>query len=352
MTEALADSRIAPDRLASAATSLLVAVGVPEADAAVVADSLLAAERWGHPSHGVLRLTWYVARIRAGVVDPGSPAEALVDKGAVSLVDGRDGLGQVLATRAAIDATRRAHEHGIGLVGIRNSNHFGTARYYTRLMAERGCIGIVATNSSASMAPWGGRVKAIGNDPWSIAAPAGRFGYLVTDMANTQVARGKIYIARQRGLPIPEGWALDEDGLPTTDPVRAAVGMLAPMGGHKGYAISMAMEMLTGILTGSAFAPDVVGPHVPDRRSGAGHLLIAIDIATFIEPSEFAARTERLIERMKAVPLAPGFDEILFPGELEDRAAERADREGINVPAKTIEELTALARELGVAVNL
>ena len=345
-------TRYAPDGLRAVATTILQAVGVPLDDAATVANSLIAAERWGHPSHGVMRLPWYVTRIRAGVVDPSTRSETLVDKGAVSLVDGRDGLGQVLASRAAVDAADRAGQHGIGLVGIRNSNHFGTAQYYTRMIAERGCVGIVTTNSSASMAPWGGRVKAIGNDPWSIAAPAGRHGYLVTDMANTQVARGKIYNARQRGVPIPEGWALDEDGLPTTDPVRAALGVLAPMGGHKGYAISMGMEILSGVLTGSAVAPNVIGPHVPDKRSGAGHMLLAIDIATFADPPEFARRTERLIDDMKAVPLAPGVDEILFPGELEDRNAARVDREGVDLAPKTIEELTALAAELGVEIDL
>lgn len=332
------------------ASSILQGFDVPLVDADVVGDSLVAAERWGHPSHGVMRLSWYVARIRGGVVDPTTPSVTLVDKGAVSLVDGRDGVGQVLASRGALDAARRASKHGIGLVGIRNSNHFGTARYYTRLIAERGCIGIVTTNSSPSMAPWGGRVKAIGNDPWSIAAPAGRYGHLITDMANTQVARGKIYAARQRGVPIPEGWALDEDGLPTTDPVRAATGVLAPMGGHKGYAISMGMELLSGVLTGSAVAPDVIGPQVPDKRSGAGHLIIAIDIATFVDPAEFAARTERLIESMKAVPLAEGVAEILFPGELEDRRAAIADRDGIEIPPKTVDELTKLARDIGVEV--
>ncbi len=352
MASSSASRRVAPDDLVADVASILAAVGVPASDATIVADSLVMAERWGHPSHGVLRLSWYVKRIRAGVVSPVTRPEVLIDRGAMSLIDGRDGLGQVITVHAANDAVRRAQEHGVSVVGVRNSNHFGTAGYYTRLMAKRGCVGILTTNSSPAMAPWGGRTKAIGNNPWSVAAPAGRYGTVVVDMANTQVARGKIYNARQRGLPIPEGWAIDEEGNPTTDPVRAIGGVLAPMGGHKGYAISMAMDILSGVLTGSSFAPNVVGPYVPDRRSGAGHLVMALDVRAFLDEHDFEARIEQLIQNMKAVPLAPGFDEIFYPGELEDRSSRRADEVGVELPPKTVEELSVLADLLAVPLRI
>lgn len=352
MTDTQAIQRVDPATLRDFAAAILVAADVPADDARLVAHSLVEAERWGHASHGVLRLSWYVARIRSGVVQPRTSPETVVDRGAIAVIDGRDGVGQIITTFAAREAVRRAREHGVGVVGVRNSNHFGTAAYYTRMMAAEGCVGILTTNASPSMAPWGGRKKAIGANPWSVAAPGGRYGTVVMDMANGNVARGKIYAAQQRGAGIPEGWALDADGRATTDPVAALAGVLLPMAGHKGYAISFVMDILSGVLTGSAFGSNVVGPQIPDRRSGAGHLAVALDIAAFMEPPIFETRVEQLIERMKAVPLADGFEEILFPGELEVRNGQRSDEEGIEVPEKTRTELAAVAAELGVAFPL
>lgn len=352
MTETTTSRRIDPSTLRDFAAAVLEAGGVPSDDARLVAHSLVEAERWGHPSHGVLRLAWYMARIRSGVVQPRTSPELIVDRGAIAVVDGRDGVGQIITAFAAREAVRRAKDHGVGVVGVRNSNHFGTAAYYTRMMAAEACVGILTTNASPSMAPWGGARKAIGANPWSVAAPGGRFGTVVLDMANGNVARGKIYAAKQRGAVIPIGWALDADGRATTDPVAALAGVLLPMAGHKGYAISFMMDILSGVLTGSAFGSDVVGPQVPDRRSGAGHLAIALDIAAFMEPPIFEARVEQLIEAMKSVPLADGFQEILYPGELEVSNGQRADEQGLEIPDQTRAELAVVAAELGVTFPL
>jgi LDH2 family malate/lactate/ureidoglycolate dehydrogenase len=344
--------RAAPDRLTDFAMAVLEAEGVPAADAALVARCLVQAQLWGHPSHGMLRLSWYVARIRSGVVDPGAKPETVVDLGAVAVLDGREGLGHVLTAHAASEAVRRAREHGVGVVAVRNSNHFGMAAHFTRMVAEQGCVGIVTTNGSPAMAPWGGKEKAVGANPWSIAAPAGRHGVTVMDIANVNAARGKIYAARERGASIPEGWALDADGRPTTDPAAALAGVILPMGGHKGYAISFMMDVLSGVLTGSSFATGVSGPQQAERRSGCGHLVLALDVAALGDPAEFGTRMERLIAEMKAVPLADGFQEIFFPGELEDRSKARLEREGIELPDKTVEALEQLAAETGVAFEL
>jgi LDH2 family malate/lactate/ureidoglycolate dehydrogenase len=148
---------------------------------------------------------------------------------------------------------------------VRNSNHFGTAAYFTRMAARDGCVAILATNASPAMAPWGGRGRVVGTNPWSIAAPAGRHGVVVMDIANTAVARGKVYVARQRGEAIPAGWAIDADGAPTTDPAAAIAGAILPMAGHKGYAISLMMDVLAGVLTGSAFGAAVGGPYQAEQ---------------------------------------------------------------------------------------
>jgi LDH2 family malate/lactate/ureidoglycolate dehydrogenase len=345
-------TRAVPERLTDFAAAVLEAEGVPADDARLVARCLVQAELWGHPSHGMLRLGWYVARIRSGVVDPAAKPETVVDRGALALLDGREGLGHVLTAHAASEAVRRAREHGVGVVGVRNSNHFGMAAHFTRMIAEQGCVGVVTTNGSPAMAPWGGKEKAVGANPWSIAAPAGKHGVTVMDIANVNAARGKIYAARERGATIPEGWALDAEGRPTTDPAAAIDGVILPMGGHKGYAISFMMDVLSGVLTGSSFATGVSGPQQAERRSGCGHLVLAVDVAAMADPGDFGRRMEALIAEMKAVPLAEGFDEIFFPGEIEDRSRTRREHEGIELPAKTLEALERLAAETGVPLQL
>ena len=231
------DSRIEPGRLISFGAAVFVALGVPAADAQLFADSLVCADLWGHSSHGVMRLPWYARRLQSGVMRAVTQPQTVVDAAAVAVLDGCDGIGQVLATQASREAMRRAKLHGIGAVAVRNSNHFGAAMYYSLLGPPQGCIVMVTTNASPAMAPWGGREKRVGTNPWSLAAPAGRHAPMVLDIANTAVARGKIYLARQKGEPIPAGWALTAEGEPTTDATAAVAGLIAPMAGHKGYAM-------------------------------------------------------------------------------------------------------------------
>lgn len=169
-------TRADPERLTDFAMAVLETEGVPADDARLVAGCLVEAELWGHPSHGLLRLSWYVARIRTGVVDPAAKAETVVDRGAVAVLDGRVGLGHVLTAHAATEAVRRAREHGVGVVAVRNSNHFGMAAHFTRMIAEQGCVGILTTNGSPAMAPWGGRAKAVGANPGRSPPPPASMG--------------------------------------------------------------------------------------------------------------------------------------------------------------------------------
>lgn len=340
--------RIAVQPLLDVSARILERHGVPDADARLVADSLVQADMWGHSSHGLLRLPWYIARLRTGVMKPVTNQRVVGDHGAAVLWDGDDGVGQVLTYRAALEAVRRAQASGIGAVGVRNSNHFGTAAYFTRVAPPHGCIGILCTNSSPAMPPWGGRSKRIGSNPWSIAAPAGDGRITVMDVSNTVVARGKIYLARQEGRTIPEGWALTAEGAPTTDPVEALAGTILPMAEHKGYVISLMMDVLAGVLTGSGFGTDVAGPYQSERRSGAGHLYIAIDVTAFMPLETFDRRMEQLIDELKSTPLAQGAGEVLYPGELEERAERRARREGVELADQTLSDLVSLAAESGV----
>lgn len=346
------DVRVDPEGLLAFATAVLEASGVPRTDAVLVAECLIEADLWGHQSHGTLRLSWYVARLRSGVMRAGTIPRTIVDHGPVTVIDGGDGIGQVVMAHASREAIARAKHHGIGAVGVRNSNHFGAAGHFAAMAAKRGCIGVIMTNASPAMAPWGGRVKAVGTNPWSIAAPAGRFGVAMLDVANTRVARGKVYLAQQRGEQIPVGWALDSGGEPTVDPAAALRGLILPMADHKGYAIAFMVDVLSGVLTGGTFGAAVNGPYQARLRSGAGHLFIALDIAAFQDVSAFDCRMEALIAEIKSVPTAPGFDEVLFPGEREQRNADRNRRAGLVLPGRTITDLEQLAQEYEIPFGI
>jgi LDH2 family malate/lactate/ureidoglycolate dehydrogenase len=336
-------------RMVTLATDVLRALDVPEDDSRLVADSLVQADCWGHQSHGLLRLPWYADRLRSGVMTARTQPELVVDAGCVAVLDGHDGIGQVITAEAAREATTRARQHGVGAVGVRSSGHFGTAAYFTRMAAEQGCVGILTTNSSPAMAPWGGREKAVGSNPWSIAAPAGAHGCTIMDISNSIVARGKIYLAEQEGREVPDNWAMSAEGARTTDPLTALAGTILPMGGHKGYAISFMVDVLSGVLTGSAFGSGVKGPYQAEHRSGAGHLFLALDVEHFLPLAQFEQRMEALIAEVKAVPLAQGFEEIFYPWELEERSARRVAAEGLDLPEKTLGDLERLASEVGLA---
>ena len=325
--------------------------GMPGVDAALVADTLVQADLWGHQSHGVLRTGWYLARLRSGVMKAITEPKLAVDAGGVAVVDAQDGVGQVATRFAAGEALRRAKAHGVAAVAVRNSNHFGTCMYYTRMAAEQGCIMMLTTNGGPAIAPWGGRKKVIGTNPWSISCPAGAHPPLMMDMANTGVARGKIYLARQRHERIPPGWALNADGEPTTDPQEAIDGIILPMAGHKGYAIAVVVDMLSGVLTGSSFLSAVNGPYKTDLRSGAGHFFTAFDIEAFQPLSDFNARMEAFIAELKSVPLAKDIDEIFYPGEMEARSDLRLRREGIELPDDTVADLERIGAESGIPTD-
>lgn len=346
----MAEELIAPDELRGFGSAVLTSLEVPAADAALVADSLVQADLWGHQSHGVLRLPWYVARLRSGAMAARTEPAVVTDTGPLVVLDGRAGIGQVLTDRAREVAVQRAHRHGVGAVGVRDSNHFGTAMYFTRRAAREGVVAILTTNASPAMAPWGGREKVLGTNPWSIAAPAPGGRVVAVDIANTAVARGKIYLAESRGEPIPQTWALTADGAPTTDAAEGVRGVILPMAGHKGYAITFLMDVLSGALTGSNVGTDVHGPYEPTARSGAGHLFLALDPAAFGDEAGYGARVEQLIAEVKGVPLAQGFDEVFYPGEVEDRAEAAALADGgVRLAGRSLTDLQALAAETGVA---
>jgi LDH2 family malate/lactate/ureidoglycolate dehydrogenase len=339
---------IGVERIMSFAIDVGRSLGLTEDDGHLLADTLIKADLWGHQSHGMMRLSWYAARIKSGATRKSVAPELVVDGGAIAVLDGHDGIGQKIAQAAMTEAIARAKQHGIGAVAARNSGHFGTAMYYTRLAAAENCIGILTTNASPAMAPWGARKKMVGTNPWSIAAPAGVRDPMVLDIANTAVARGKLYLARKKGMEISQGWAMDLSGVPTTDPRDGIEGLILPMAGHKGYGIALMMDVLSGVMSGSNFGSAVHGPYEPNATSGCGHMAIALDIAAFRSVADFDGDMEALIRELKTAPLAQGFSEVFYPGELEAKAEVANRREGIRYPQETLRELERLAQELQV----
>ncbi|TVR57839.1 MAG: Ldh family oxidoreductase [Spirochaetaceae bacterium] len=341
-------ARFRPDALATFSTMCLAALGVSAADAQVVTDNLVYAELRGHASHGIVRLPVHAKRLVAGVVDPAGRPETATATMAVGVVDGKNALGPVAGTYAVDRAIEAAERYGVGVFVARNSNHFGPAAFYSEIASERGLIGVAASNAPPNMAPWGGKDRFLGTNPFSVAVPAGRLGSIVLDMASSLVARGKIILAAQKGDPIPVGWALDPEGNPTTDAAQALLGAVLPFGGPKGSAISLLIDVFSGVLSGAAYGRHLNTLENVSAIQNLGHFFIVLRIDAFIAEDEFRERVDDLIEQLKASPKAPGVDEILAPGEIERRRVAESKRSGIAVTGDVLAQLVDLAESLGV----
>lgn len=341
----------APAALESHAADLLARHGLPETDAATVARDLVAADLRGLASHGVARVPIYCKRLRAGAINPRPTIRVERAAAAVAAVDGDDGIGFVVGHRAMDEAIALARECGIGMAGVRRSTHYGMGALYVMQAIDAGMVSLAFTNSSPAMPAWGGRVNFHGAAPLAVGAPGGRHGDYVLDMAMTVIARGKIRLAAARGEPIASGLALDQSGRPTTDAAAAFEGVLLPFGGVKGSALAFMMDILSGVMTGSAFAGGVKSLYFDfSGPQDVGHLFVAMRADLFMPLDAFRARMDEMIERAKACPRAEGCDEILIPGEPEARTAARRAVTGIPVTADVIDTLVAEGEAVGVTM--
>ena len=330
---------------------LLVKHGLPPADAETTACCLVEADLRGVETHGVVRLPHYLNRVRLGLIklQPNIVVQHVTPVAAS--VDGDDGFGFVVATRAMEEAITMARTYGIGLVAVRRSNHFGMAASYVLQAARAGFMSMVFTNASASMPPWGGRDPVLGTSPFAAGAPGGKLPPFILDMSPAVAARGKVRLAAKRGETIPEGWGLDKEGRATTDPNKILDdGIVLPIGGPKGSAIAMMMDIFGGVFTGSAFAGDVTN-HTKEytKPQDVGHFMLAIKSGLFMTQEQFLARMDVLTGRVKAVRPAHGFDEILVSGEPEARKEAHRLRHGIQFPKAELDQLRAEADKAGIA---
>jgi LDH2 family malate/lactate/ureidoglycolate dehydrogenase len=325
-------------------------VGMREQDAHTVADTLVHADLRGVHSHGIMRVPIYVKRLKAGVIDATATPEIVADHRAVVLVDANNAMGQVAGVFAMDLAIQRAQEFGVAWVSVRGSNHYGAAAYYALRAAQRGLVGITATIGGTNiMAPWGGAERLLGNNPFSVAIPAGSAWPVVLDMATSVAARGKIVLAAKKGDKIPQEWALGPDGRPTTDPHEAYRGFVRPVGDYKGYGLALIIGLLSAVLPGAAFGRAVTDFYEDfSRPQNVGHLMQAIDISRITDSAEFYQRVRSAVEEMHGCIKAPGTDRIFVPGEPEFLTAERQEREGIPYPQAVVSELDALGTDLGV----
>lgn len=331
--------------------AVLSRLGVPRVAAETTTNCLLHAELRGHASHGLVRLPVYSRRLQAGVVKADPLTAVVQDTGPLCRVDGDNGLGPVVGRFSMLEAIARAKQFGIGMASAFMSNHFGPAAFYTEMaMAER-CIGIAASNAPPNMAPFGGRERFLGTNPLSVAVPAGKVP-VVFDMASSVVARGNIILAAQRSEPIPEGWALDPDGNPTTDAKLGLLGAVLPFGGAKGSAISLLIDILSGVLSGASYGRHLNTLEDLQSVQNLGHFFAAIDVGRFMPAEEFLGRMDDLVSQLKSSPTAPGVREILAPGEIEAKKKGEIESTGVPIPENVVEQLAQLGSETGVSFEV
>jgi LDH2 family malate/lactate/ureidoglycolate dehydrogenase len=341
--------RHSPDELKKVAADIASAAGVPRADAEVLADSLVAADLSGTSTHGLSRLAIYVKRIKLGLIDPKPSFTLERQRGATIAVDAGNGLGQVQAFKTLERLIPMAKENGTAVATVRNSQHFGAVSYYCNLAADADLILLAMTNCEPAMSPAGGCQPYFGTNPIAASFPTGKGFHVKVDLATSLVARGNIIAAQKRGEPIPEGWALDPDGNPTTDASAALLGTVLTMGGHKGYALAVMVEALSSVLSGAAVGSNIGSMYKNlDRKQDVGHFFCLLDIDAFLDVAEFKQRMDAMIDGIKACRKRPGVEEILVPGERSSRTIAQNKKDGIKLDAATLKELRELANELDV----
>lgn len=357
-TDAVQTERVAASTLERFAVASLTAVGVPQGSAATVSEVLLAADLAGIDSHGLARLRRYVEAVASGAIDGRIPPVVVRETPATAVLDAQNGLGQPAALEAMRLALERARTHGIGMVAVKRSNHFGIAGFYASIAAQHGMIGIVSTNASPQVAPTFAAEPMYGTNPIAIALPTGGVADFLFDAATSIVGRGKLEVHRNGGAPIPRGWVIDTSGASRTDTEELIRGLkgrsgysLLPLGGagetfggHKGYAHGLFADLLCGPLAGAAW-----GRHVySDEGANLGHVCIALDVEAFRPLSDFQAESQRMFDEIRAARRVAGATRIFIPGEKEAEERRRRLRDGIPLTPRVFADLLQLGQDLGI----
>ncbi len=345
------------DELRNFVQNLFCKLGVPQDDAYITADVLVQGDLRGVDSHGVARLFQYIKRLQEGLIES-KPNITVRRESPVSVsLDGGNGLGQVVSHKAMNMVIEKAKAVGVGMATVSHSNHFGIAGYYAMMALPHDMIGMAYTNTTPLVMPTFGKRIMTGTNPIAIAVPCGAEKPWVLDMATSVVPRGKLEVAARKGLEMPQGWAVDREGIPTTDP-KAALDGGAPMplggtrelGGHKGYDLAIFVDVLSGVLSGAGFGPHLAGFWGTHAASNIGHFFMAFRPDLFMDLSEFESRMDDMVRELKATPPARGASRVMVAGQPEDEHVARYRRTGVPLHPKVMQSLTQLSEELGVAL--
>ena len=332
--------RYAKEELTTLTVHLSQAAGLTADDAIVFADALVDADLHGVSTHGLSRLSIYLRRMELGLIDPKAALRVERQRAATLALDAANGVGQVQAMKALEMLIPLAKQNGIAAATIRNSQHFGALSYYCNRAALHGCVLLATTNCEPAMSPTGGADAFFGTNPIAASFPTGKGFTIKIDLSTSAIARGNIIAAAKKKEPIPLGWALDPDGEPTTDAQKALLGTVLTMAGHKGYALALMVEMLSGVLSGAAVGSEIGSMYKNlDRPQNVGHFFCLLHIDAFMDHAEFIRRVDATIESIKAGRKLAGASEILVPGERSARTAIENDRRGIPIGPETVKEL-------------
>jgi LDH2 family malate/lactate/ureidoglycolate dehydrogenase len=330
--------------------AVLCKLDVPTPDAAVVSNRLVFAHLRGFDTHGVPLLAGYVECLEQGRINP-KPKIAIERPMPWTIrVDADNGLGQVAANKAMELALEAAERMGVGAAVVRRSNHFGAACGYSMLALPKDCIGIVTSNASAAAAPFGALEPFLGTNPLSVAVPTLKAPPFVIDMATSEGARKKVRQALLQGVRLPVGWALDQEGHPTTDPKAALEGVMLPFGGMKGSAITLFIDILSGVLSGAEFGGRVLSVLTNQQReSGNGNFMLVLKVASFLPADEFKGRMDEELQRLRALRPVKGIKEVIYPGYKEHFTEIDRRERGIPLAATVVEEARSIGRRHGVS---
>jgi LDH2 family malate/lactate/ureidoglycolate dehydrogenase len=347
---AKAPGRVPFEALSGFIGTALERAGLPAGDATSVAALMAEADLQGSEGHGVMRLAQYVRRIRAGAVNTRPNIRVIEERAAMALVDGDNGMGHLVMRRAAAIAIDKARNAGVAWVGTRWSNHAGPASLYARMPLAHGMAGLyLAVGNANHLPPWGGIDMLLSTNPIAVAIPTREEPPVVLDMATTVAAYGKVKTYAQRGLAMPEGWMIDREGRPITDPKRAEEGFLLPIGGYKGYGLALVFGLLAGTLNGAAMGREVIDFNHDDAgATNTGQAIVAIDPAAFGDPEAFRRRVDVVVRDLRASRRMPGVERIWMPGEQAAAKRANAGREGIPIAPALRAALDRVADELGV----
>ncbi|MGH8619468.1 MAG: Ldh family oxidoreductase [Burkholderiales bacterium] len=328
-----------------------VAVGVSTGEARTIAELMTRADLMGADGHGVFRLPQYIRRIKGGAVNVKPRIRIEREAAGMALVNGDNGMGHLVMKFATETAIEKAQTAGVAWVGVQHSNHAGPASLYASMPMAHDMIGLYLAVGNANHLPaWGGIDMLLSTNPIAVGVPAGEEAPVVLDMATTVAAYGKVKTKAQRGETMPEGWMIDRQGQPLTDPKRADDGFLLPIGGYKGYGLALMFGLLAGTLNGAAMGRDVVDFNKDDvTPTNTGHAIVAISLAAFGDVAGFKQRVDELVRDLRASKRLPGVDAIRLPGEGSHAARAERTRQGIPMPPALMQALAGLADELKIA---